>query len=1230
MSSRASSLPARRLAAGALFGCFAALVAAFPVAAAPAHTHPSLYTPVPAPAELTIENVRVVSEILQGDGRTQITFAADLLNHDSGDYEAGRVYLGALPAAWNVEVTTDRMLFPAIAPAPSAAVAPTQNIVCLAPAASLGDLRSAILAGQYLSDHADEWMIFTGTPALLNDVQPFWLGRTLNLDGSTTLTFTSGAAALLGALTAGDVLVINPNRPLYYESRDPSGNVVTERSALEDYTPFQIASVATVGSNVLVTGRKRALDEVLESATLLADQRTGVPGVADFYDPSLENTSTAAELAANQTTALVLAHTDPTDPRIAQLMGFQAKPIPFAIELANQRIKLSGELFLRALSTQFEVKVRHFVLRRLAVRISNRATVTMAITAAARTDNTGAPLLDKEYVFDPVPLPGVPINLGGVPLKVQPWLTFKIGAEISVPSRITIPLMASYEAGLYMGWDDSRPAGDKYFFEPFQEAEPLQLTDPTLFNSLAAVAEVYAEAGLKVIVSEGSPTFPGLNDSHFFSAGPSVSARLTGSFTIAPLGDPWWALDGEMNFFAGFNWSILGYDIIDGTAPLFAPVPLFHADAGGPLLGARAAEAGAKDSAPATAGRLTPVGGKLARWARAFQVPSWPGGPGANGFGDIRVVPVTGAAEDLYVAGANSSGIGAVLRVNGTGDVVWMKQYPSATGAVPVTIRPTPDGGFVLLGTHGNERFVAKHDAAGVRQWCTPFSGQLGGSLNLYTLTDVAVREPTPGTYEYYVCGSYLQTGHVASSDPVVMKFNAAGAIQWMKIYSLSGDDEVNEIVPTADGNLVLCGRTDADVAPPAGTPVGETVFINITPNALLMKVAPDGALLWAKAHASRHGLTLHSLAEAPDGTLYAAGNVSVTIATGYPAMFVGHFAADGGILDHVTISADPDSPDPLPPSANTSLPGVYYSRAYDSAMRLRWTDAGPVLAGTTRLGDARAAWVGGLTAELGLRWFTVFDGPRSEEMYGLTPTTQGLALAGMSSSFLPFGTGGTWANVLYKLPWEGLLEFHEATNGFTQYIKPRIYHSAGTNDFQTMATSGGLTATNATSPVPFTVSDFVPVAGSAVADLIASATVSWVPLERRDPAQVQSYADWVEFFQIPAATSAPAQNNDGDARTNGQEYFFGGTPYAKDNAPPSLTFGTAGGDFLLTAPRSVYAANVAPVLETSTDLATWSVVPAPVYGSTPLGPFIDLLSFTLAPTAEPRRFWRVSSPALP
>src|SRR5262249_50059473 len=144
-------------------------------------------------------------------------------------------------------------------------------------------------------------------------------------------------------------------------------------------------------------------------------------------------------------------------------------------------------------------------------------------------------------------LPAVSFNIGGVPVTVQPVLSLKAGVEANIPTSLTLPLQSVFAVGLEMGFDRSLISGtnDGFFSQPFTDFIPVRVSDPTVFDHLAATLEAWAEVGAGLKLGIGSSAVA-------LEAGPSLAVRLGNKFKLAPLANPWWSVDSGVDVIGRF------------------------------------------------------------------------------------------------------------------------------------------------------------------------------------------------------------------------------------------------------------------------------------------------------------------------------------------------------------------------------------------------------------------------------------------------------------------------------------------------------------------------------------------------------------------------------------------------------------------------------------------------------------------------------------------------------
>jgi hypothetical protein len=260
-----------------------------------------------------------------------------------------------------------------------------------------------------------------------------------------------------------------------------------------------------------------------------------------------------------------------------------------------------------------------------------------------------------------------------------------------------------------------------------------------------------------------------------------------------------------------------------------------------------------------------------------------------------------------------------VLRFDSGSGLVWQKRLaPGLRGEVSAMAAST-DGGVVLIGELFGALRAVKLDADGRLQW------QSAPLLTAQNLTGASLSEihrtADPG---------YLVLGSPGDSTSVVVKLDAAGAIQWSRAYDAGVAQSLH---PTADGGSVMSASA------------GQSGAL-----ALVRKLAANGEPQWSYEYS------------------FLGGNALGTSKV--------RQSQDGGYLLGLTetgVTSDADAQGNAIPRGQTNVlllkldadGGVTWSRSY-GALLDEWltdvqalADGGFVIAGwSDSLGDGREAWL--------------------------------------------------------------------------------------------------------------------------------------------------------------------------------------------------------------------------------------------------------------------------------
>lgn len=249
-----------------------------------------------------------------------------------------------------------------------------------------------------------------------------------------------------------------------------------------------------------------------------------------------------------------------------------------------------------------------------------------------------------------------------------------------------------------------------------------------------------------------------------------------------------------------------------------------------------------------------------------------------------------------------------VIRTDSLGSVLWSVNFNTDTIEDAKSIRPTPDGGFVLCGSNSlltnssfGDMLLAKIDANGNFKWATQFgSTEYDQARGVAVLNNgniiVAGESPEPVTglqSAYYILtqpngtpenGQYIRFGSSSAKffsidrtldggaiaggyttdfrnatgfDPILVKFNAQGNVVWGRRYATLGTQLQIIARQTCDLGYLMMGLHS--VTQPDGS---------IPVRSLVIKTNALGDTLWCKAYELELGRfhRMYSAVEVSDG----------------------------------------------------------------------------------------------------------------------------------------------------------------------------------------------------------------------------------------------------------------------------------------------------------------------------------------------------------------------------
>jgi hypothetical protein len=147
-----------------------------------------------------------------------------------------------------------------------------------------------------------------------------------------------------------------------------------------------------------------------------------------------------------------------------------------------------------------------------------------------------------------------------------------------------------------------------------------------------------------------------------------------------------------------------------------------------------------------------------------------------------------------------------VLKLEGSGKVVWQKTYGGSGDEVAYSVRQTSDGGYIVAGkttpagTIFEDLWVLKLDNNGNVEWERTYGGPNA---------DVAhsIRQTSEGGY--IVAGGSASFGNILG-DTWLLKLKGNGDIDWQRTYGGNGSNFANFVIQNSDSGYILAGETSS------------------------------------------------------------------------------------------------------------------------------------------------------------------------------------------------------------------------------------------------------------------------------------------------------------------------------------------------------------------------------------------------------------------------------------
>jgi len=444
--------------------------------------------------------------------------------------------------------------------------------------------------------------------------------------------------------------------------------------------------------------------------------------------------------------------------------------------------------------------------------------------------------------------------------------------------------------------------------------------------------------------------------------------------------------------------------------------------------------------------------------------------------------------------GGSSFDFAIFVDLNAAGDIVIAGVTNSSDGTTIGTIgchQPVYGGGY-------SDGFLARFNAAGVRQWGTYYGGNGSNQdeddavwCSFDANGDIYLLGGTPSANGIATGGSH-QTTLGGADDGFLVKFNSAGQRQWGTYYGGSSDDILVRGSLDAAGNVYVCGGTSGASTAIATTGCHQSAFGGVE-DGILVKFNSSGVRQWGTYYGGTGDDTFGDVTIDPFGNIYAMGftstNSSTAIAT--PCAYQSNYG--GGSSDIHVAKFTP---------TGSRIWGSYFGSIYsdepgDCAVDINgnlyltgstYANSGSVMVST----GAYQTTFGGMTDA----FLEKFDGCIVGSASNTTPPVNLLVCAGKTTTLN--ATCGNWYNSpsgTTILATGGTFTTGAITSDSTFYVE----------DFGCGSITGTRTAVSVTlTPAPsLTVTNSSPLAcvnESAVLTVSGASTYSWINTSATTP----------------------------------------------------------------------------------------------------------------------------------
>lgn len=284
-------------------------------------------------------------------------------------------------------------------------------------------------------------------------------------------------------------------------------------------------------------------------------------------------------------------------------------------------------------------------------------------------------------------------------------------------------------------------------------------------------------------------------------------------------------------------------------------------------------------------------------WQKSF------GGSGADLLQSIRLTKDGG----FILAGTSDSQKGVhkkdscrghedfwIIKLNAKGAEQWQRTIGGSGQELLQSIIPTSDGGYIVGGSSSSNKsgklhnglddlfgkkensyggldyFVVKLDNKGEIEWQKSYGGQYADELR-------SIVQTRDGGFLLGGSSNSPDSGNkneksYGESDYWILKLDQKGEVEWQKTYGGAGDDQLQSVLQSKDGNYLLAGSSSS------GTGGNKNASNGKGSDFWLIKIDPIGEILWQETYDIGKADLLTTIQENADGSLLLGGHAQTEV----------------------------------------------------------------------------------------------------------------------------------------------------------------------------------------------------------------------------------------------------------------------------------------------------------------------------------------------------------------